>query len=317
MNFKIEKNVELKKLSTELKKLSIKFKKISTKLKTSTKIKIELNKQITKHLKRMASISAEDNKNHLTFLKRYAEAGWFFDVGNLAVGFMTKNINKPIHNNEIICNYVEKMSKDIDISIFCRKKQVIESIKLHNENRYLASIPLFFLTVEGEIKDILKEEKFPFSPKTHKLLNKNNFLKYITEIIKNHNDDFKFWQDVKLREIYIKKIKDEYNFYGVKLQEILKINKYFKSENEDMGICNENCNKCKMQNKFNRNMVMHGACPNYGTRINSAKAMSLLFLARMVISFKDYIIDEAKKLEKSCHRDLQKVLDIINPNKDR
>ncbi len=269
MNFKIDKNIDYKKID-------------------------ELSKKMIEDIRLK---SKEDCKNHLVFLRKYAEDGWFFDVGGLPIGFITANVDSSICDENNICDYVERIAGEMDTSIFYRGELISTAIKLHNDNNYCASIPLLLLNIEGELRDILDGENgFPFSNKNVKIVKGKELQRYIIKIIEEEKIDFFTNPKTrKFRDIFLKNICNEWNFYGVGIQKILEIK--FPSI-RDVGVCKRICEKCKRRNKFNRDIVLHGSCPKYGNRINSAKAMSLLFLVKAIASFRDHIREDAQEFEK-------------------
>lgn len=245
----------------------------------------------------------EDNKNHLSFLEKYTNQGWFVPIKHFPVGLLTKLTDISIINEKDISGYIEYcVQMEKDISNFNRSNLIENAIKLHYNENYSASIPLFFLSIEGELRDIWKKRY------GSKLIKKEDLTMHIIEVIEEEN--FNFQKSPSKRQEFIDNICNRYNYFGVKIKEMLKTT-FKDSRDNSVGSCKKECEICDRKDKFNRDIVLHGSCPLYGTRVNSCKAMSRLFLVKEMISFRDYIKKEAHQFEAVCENDLKGLLSIL------
>ena len=194
-----------------------------------------------------------------------SDRGWFIYIleGNFID--LPSKINRLIgkssdEQDKFLENYIRIKADDFKRKFIetypNRVNQIEDAFYTHHAGKYYSSIPTFILLAEGIGRDLLPNNLGIFEKHSHRSKKIKSGLPKTDDLF----DNFSFIN--KLEEVIFTPLR-------IKTEITEKTDKYITAEDKKI---------------FNRHLILHGFSNNYGTEINSLKAIALAYFVHEAIS---------------------------------
>ena len=191
--------------------------------------------------------------------------GWFIYIleGNFID--LPSKINRLIgkssdEQDKFLENYIRIKADDFKRKFIetypNRVNQIEDAFYTHHAGKYYSSIPTFILLAEGIGRDLLPNNLGIFEKHSHRSKKIKSGIPKTDDLF----DNFSFIN--KLEEVIFTPLR-------IKTEITEKTDKYITAEDKKI---------------FNRHLILHGFSNNYGTEINSLKAIALAYFVHEAIS---------------------------------
>ena len=220
---------------------------------------VELNKIFREAFKNLATLSKHLPQNTKVTLNKLTRRGWFVRLREMPISKINwiANLEEDEDSNTQLDNYMMKfieehiplIKSDIEFSYRDRNEIIQEAIKAHNERKYMLSIPTLLSQSDGMFRELFGKYFYKNNAKERLEIGKR-----IAKIL--NNSDYPI-AATSFTYLYINQLSEESS-----LHESFEESKIFE-EGED-------------SKKMSRHAVLHGISMNYGSKMNSLKAISLV-----------------------------------------
>ena len=194
-----------------------------------------------------------------------SDRGWFIYIleGNFID--LPSKINRLIgkssdEQDKFLENYIRIKADDFKRKFIetypNRVNQIEDAFYTHHAGKYYSSIPTFILLAEGIGRDLLPNNLGIFEKHSHRSKKIKSGIPKTDDLF----DNFSFIN--KLEEVIFTPLR-------IKTEITEKTDKYITAEDKKI---------------FNRHLILHGFSNNYGTEINSLKAIALAYFVHEAIS---------------------------------
>lgn len=187
----------------------------------------------------------------------YILEGNFIDLPSKVNGLIGKSSDEQ---DKFLENYIRIKADDFKRKFIetypNRVNQIEDAFYTHHAGKYYSSIPTFILLAEGIGRDLLPNNLGIFEKHSHKSKKIKSGIPKTDDLF----DNFSFIN--KLEEVIFTPLR-------IKTEITEKTDKYITAEDKKI---------------FNRHLILHGFSNNYGTEINSLKAIALAYFVHEAIS---------------------------------